>query len=103
MIVSLYFVVCMLVTTEQQLTLEEEQLELEEELKDSYKKIRRFLYGRTAIKEGVNREFIAAAAYKQDIKWPYKSPNLVDVVAYINYYCRYDDQYQADRATFFAS
>ena len=69
--------------------------------RDIYKTIRRFLYGKDAIKEGVNRELLVMAAYKQDIRWNWSKQTLEDAIAYLKCQYRLDPYYKQDREDFF--
>jgi len=78
-------------------------IEDNDETTDKFKTIRRFLYGRNAIKEGVNRELIVAAAYKGDIRWSYAPATLEQAVGYLKCQYQYDPLYESDRELFFNS
>jgi hypothetical protein len=68
---------------------------------DPYKNIRRFLFGKDAIKEGVNREALVLATYKGDVTWSYSKSIFDDAVAYLKYQYKLDPFYTTDRETFF--
>ncbi len=72
-------------------------------MKDTYKTIRRFLYGKDAIKEGVNRELLVMAAYKGDITWEWAPSTLEQAVAYLKGQYKLDPYYEEDRYMFFNS
>ena len=68
---------------------------------DPYKNIRRFLFGKDAIKEGVNREALLLASYKGDITWPYSKSIFDEGVSYLKIQHKLDPFYTADREAFF--
>lgn len=71
--------------------------------KDTYKTIRRFLYGKSAIKEGVNRELLVLAAYKGDITWQWSKQTLDEAITYLKCQYKLDPFYVKDRELFFNS
>lgn len=68
---------------------------------DKYLSIRRFLYGKDAIKKGINRELLVQAAYKERIKWDWSKQTLDDAAAYLKYQHKLDPFYTTDREAFF--
>lgn len=70
---------------------------------DLYKNIRRFLYGKDAIKHGINREALVLASFKGDCQWPFAKQTLFDCVGYLRCQHHLDPYYTTDREAFFNS
>jgi hypothetical protein len=70
---------------------------------DRYQVVRRFLYGRDAIKQGVNREALVLSAFKGDTSFPFCKQLLEDSIAYLRCQYKLDPYYTKDREAFFNS
>lgn len=70
---------------------------------DKFKVIRRFLYGKDAIKHGINREALVLSAFKGDSNWPFSNQTLFDCIAYLRCQYHLDPFYTVDRDNFFNS
>lgn len=70
---------------------------------DRFKVIRRFLYGKDAIKEGINREALVLSAFKGDSNWPFSEDILNQAISYLKVQYHSDPFYTVDRDNFFNS
>lgn len=70
---------------------------------DKYSAIRTFLYGRDAIKKGINREALVLSAFKGDTSFPFCKQTFDSAVAYLRCQHKFDPFYTQDRDNFFNS
>jgi hypothetical protein len=70
---------------------------------DRFRVIRRFLYGKDAIKHGINREALVLAVQKDRCSWPFSEDMLNQAIAYLKVQYHSDPYYTKDREAFFNS
>lgn len=70
---------------------------------DRFRVIRRFLYGKHAIKHGINREALVLSVQKGRSNWPFSEDMLNQAISYLKVQYHSDPFYTTDRDNFFNS
>jgi len=69
---------------------------------DPFKTVRRFLYGRDALKRAENREAMVLSSFRGRDRWPYSAATLDSCVGYLKARHYYDSRYTEERNEFYA-